>query len=470
MNVVGYSRVSKREQAENTHALEQHIDRLRSAGATQIITDVESGLKADRKGYLELLQLIEQGEVEKLIVTELSRLGRSLFSLKKAIDLIVRHDVKFVSLAEKIDLDTAIGKFQFNLAGALAEMESDRLSERSKNGWAFLRKRQVAMSPPFGYIKTTDGKHALDRQPYLCLLETKEELSRAALASDTIDSFFRCGSLRACIKHLNGKYGIQTYNHDKRPGYTARGLFRWSCSGLKHWLTSPVLRGHLIYRRDSKNSEIIYDTHRQERLLTNGQYQEVERILAQNRAGRGWGAKRAHYPLSGLVECADCRGSCYSMTSGKLEYYYFQCKNAKLNACPNKKAIRAEKAEAAVAVALTTRAEQIAQIAATPDEPIDPPELIQLKSQLAALQSIPGSNPAIESAIAQLLLQVKSQKSQVKSTYDLRLTTYDLLVETFGSSTFFECLPEDEKRRIFHALVERVIIRDGEVMTIRLKV
>ncbi len=35
--IIGYARVSSTEQSENSHALEQQIDRLRAAGATEII-------------------------------------------------------------------------------------------------------------------------------------------------------------------------------------------------------------------------------------------------------------------------------------------------------------------------------------------------------------------------------------------------------------------------------------------------
>jgi site-specific DNA recombinase len=40
--IPGYARVSSREQAENSHALEQQIARLKAAGATEIYFDVES--------------------------------------------------------------------------------------------------------------------------------------------------------------------------------------------------------------------------------------------------------------------------------------------------------------------------------------------------------------------------------------------------------------------------------------------
>jgi site-specific DNA recombinase len=44
--ILGYARVSTREQALNSHALEQQQARLKEAGATKIYTDVQSGRRS----------------------------------------------------------------------------------------------------------------------------------------------------------------------------------------------------------------------------------------------------------------------------------------------------------------------------------------------------------------------------------------------------------------------------------------
>ena len=42
-SIVGYCRVSSREQSDNSSALEQQIPRVREAGAEEVLIDVESG-------------------------------------------------------------------------------------------------------------------------------------------------------------------------------------------------------------------------------------------------------------------------------------------------------------------------------------------------------------------------------------------------------------------------------------------
>jgi DNA invertase Pin-like site-specific DNA recombinase len=60
--IVGYIRVSSRGQGVDSHALKQQTTRLKSAGATEIFIDIESGSKDDRprfknRHYLKKLRL-----------------------------------------------------------------------------------------------------------------------------------------------------------------------------------------------------------------------------------------------------------------------------------------------------------------------------------------------------------------------------------------------------------------------------
>lgn len=150
MKVIGYARVSSREQAENSHALEQQTARLYSAGAMEVYADVESGSRDERDRFNKVIELVKANAIDEVIVTRLDRLTRSLPTLRSVLDVFQKQGVNLRALDDSIDLSTAAGKFHLNMLGALAEMEVDRLSERVRHGWAHLRERKVAMNPPFG--------------------------------------------------------------------------------------------------------------------------------------------------------------------------------------------------------------------------------------------------------------------------------------------------------------------------------
>ncbi|WP_286393483.1 fdxN element excision recombinase XisF [Pseudanabaena mucicola] len=479
---IGYARVSTREQSENSHALEQQIARLKAAGATEIYSDVESGSKNSRPKFKQLIADCKLGRISEVIVTRLDRLTRSLVTLRKTIDQLKDAGVSLVALDDSIDTSTAVGKFHLNMLGSLAEMEVDRLSERVRHGWKHLRDRKVAMNPPFGYCKIND-KHTLDHQKFLCLLSDRTELSKAEIAQDIINAFFQERSLRGCLRVINPKYGIFTSannNHGENiGGVTARGLFRFSITGLKDWLINPVLQGHLCYlkkrngqRLDRSQWQIFRNTH--EALITEQQSREIDEILAHNRQVRGYGTQAQRFPLSGLVFCAECRAACYSCASrigtSKTEFhYYFQCKNAQTRSCNNRKLVRQEKCEAAAIASLTQRASQIADIAELPLERVEPVELRELRGQLAVLENL-GYNPAIATAKEQLRAQISNLEYGLTVGANIDTKLRDALIDTFGNPVYFSSLPLDEKKAIYRALIDRIVVKDGGVVSVELKI
>ena len=75
--IVGYARVSTIEQAVESHALEQQIERLENYGATKIYVDVLSGSRDDRQQFTQLLEDVASNKVNKVIATRWDRLTRS---------------------------------------------------------------------------------------------------------------------------------------------------------------------------------------------------------------------------------------------------------------------------------------------------------------------------------------------------------------------------------------------------------
>ena len=118
-----------------------------------MLADVESGCEgreSDRPNFQKLMLWVRAGIVERVIVTRLDRLSRSLSTLRKTLDEFRQAECTLIALDDNIDLSTAAGKFHVDMLGALAEMESDRLSERISRGKEYFRKEKRASHPPFG--------------------------------------------------------------------------------------------------------------------------------------------------------------------------------------------------------------------------------------------------------------------------------------------------------------------------------
>lgn len=478
MRTVGYARVSSREQAENSCALEQQIARLqKEGGANEILYDVASGSKDDRPNFKKLLTLVREGVIHRVIVSRLDRLSRSVPTIRKTVDEFEKFGVEFVSLGERIDTSTSIGKFQINLLASLAEMEVDRLSERVQHGWQHFRDKAKAFNPPFGYKKVGD-RFELDHTEFLCLTENNKTMTKAQIARDIIAIFFAVKSLRGTIREINTKYGIARFNYDKGGGFIVRGVFRWSPGGLSNWLKNPVLLGHTCYLKKKNNQQldqsqwnIHYDTHPDHKVITEQESSEIASILSNNERLRGFGTSQQRHPLAGLVYCSECRSTHYSQTGSRGKTpgynYYFQCKNSTLKACPQKKMIRMEVVEDAVVKALTARANEMI------DDTLDTQKLLvpnqrlhELQQQLKGLESL-GFNPALEQAKREIKNQIKNIEKQQELSVKERFANRDLLIQVFSNPDFWHSIPDlKEKTRIIQELVTAVWVRDGKIQDI----
>ena len=78
------------------HKGDAQRDRLTQAGAIRVFTDVGSGKRFDRPGLAELLDHARPGD--RLCVTRLDRLGRSLRELLEIVANLEARGVHFVSL------------------------------------------------------------------------------------------------------------------------------------------------------------------------------------------------------------------------------------------------------------------------------------------------------------------------------------------------------------------------------------
>ena len=440
--------------------------------------DVESGSKTDRRGLDTLIKLVQGGQVSSVTITRIDRISRSLVHLRKLIDIFQAANVPLIALDDAIDYRTPTGRFHLNMIGAMAEMEVDRLSERVRHGWNHLRNRGVAMNPPFGFCKVND-RHELDFVPFVCLLEDHSERSRAQIGRELVEAFLESKSLRGCLKIIYERYGIKTFaHHREKGGRVAREMFRFSPGGLRLWLSNPVLRGHVQYLRRSENPVIKYDRH--PGLMSEAEYQEILKILNFNKQHRGYGSTKLKYPLSGLVQCGECRSSCYSATGSTnwhrakktgeplVRLVYYQCKNWRHRACTQKTMIQEQVIEAAVIEKLTTVAETIADQVLQPLEPEEPLELRELRNQILTLKMLPR-NPAIDRAIEDIAGQITVMERSLILETSGREDRVNLL-EVFRDPDYWATLEPSEKQEIYRELVQTIVIKDGQIQEINLKI
>ncbi|MBB4666610.1 DNA invertase Pin-like site-specific DNA recombinase [Microbacterium marinum] len=130
-NVVGYARVSKREQ--NPAAQEAE---LRAAGAGRVFVDHgESSRIADRPQWLACLDYLREGDT--LVVRRLDRLGGTERIIIETLHDLDRRGVNIKSLTEPmIDTTTPMGRALFGMVAVFAQLRVDTIRENTMRGLA----------------------------------------------------------------------------------------------------------------------------------------------------------------------------------------------------------------------------------------------------------------------------------------------------------------------------------------------
>lgn len=126
--LIGYARVSTLDQN-----LDLQRDALTKAGCTKIFEEKKSGRAGTKRPEFDAaLAFLRPDDV--LVVWKLDRLGRSLVEMMRTIDTIRRQGIKFQSLTEQFDSESAHGRFALQMHGAMAEYFLDLNRERTMEG------------------------------------------------------------------------------------------------------------------------------------------------------------------------------------------------------------------------------------------------------------------------------------------------------------------------------------------------
>jgi DNA invertase Pin-like site-specific DNA recombinase len=120
-----------------------------TAGSAPTISLVHA--RNDRFERKRVMALAQAREIDAILVTELSRWGRSTQDLVQTLDDL--HSWKVSVLAQtglSFDLSTASGKLMRTIMAGLAEFERDLIRERVRSGLAAARARGVALGRQVG--------------------------------------------------------------------------------------------------------------------------------------------------------------------------------------------------------------------------------------------------------------------------------------------------------------------------------
>jgi putative DNA-invertase from lambdoid prophage Rac len=158
MRVAIYCRVSTADQSceRQVRELKAYAERL-GAEVVGVFRETASGAKNDRSQRRKVLGLAQAREVDAILVTELTRWGRSMMDLVETMQALQSWKVSLLALSGlQFDLTTPHGKLIASVLASLAEFERDLLCERVKSGLAAARARGIVLGRQKGYRPKSD--------------------------------------------------------------------------------------------------------------------------------------------------------------------------------------------------------------------------------------------------------------------------------------------------------------------------
>ena len=119
--------------------LDSQTDALLKAGCGKVFSDKMTGSRMDRPGWDKMMEYLRSGDT--LVVSELSRMTRSLLDLLQTGRILEQRQVNLVSLRENIDTTSATGRCFLSMMGAIHQMERELKAERAAAGRASAKAR-----------------------------------------------------------------------------------------------------------------------------------------------------------------------------------------------------------------------------------------------------------------------------------------------------------------------------------------
>jgi DNA invertase Pin-like site-specific DNA recombinase len=196
MRTVAYIRISTGGQGPESQRL-AILDYAHRHGLTVhafVEAQASSRLTGVRRGVDTLLERVAPGDL--ILVSELSRLGRSVGQIIQLVDRLLKQRVQLVAIKEHIrlngtqDLQT---KVMITLFGLFAEIERDLIAERTKEGLAAARAQGRLPGRPKGVLGTSKlTGHEAEIQRLLAKTVSKASIAKIlGVSRSTLHAFIQ---------------------------------------------------------------------------------------------------------------------------------------------------------------------------------------------------------------------------------------------------------------------------------------
>ncbi|MEX0305909.1 MAG: recombinase family protein [Ruegeria sp.] len=209
-----------------------------------------SGGTLERPALQRLLEEIDAGRIDMVVVYKIDRLTRSLADFSKLVERLEQANCSFVSVTQAFNTSSSMGRLTLNVLLSFAQFEREVTAERIRDKIAASKKKGLRMGGnlPLGYDRHPDPKART-------LVLNKDEAKTVRGLFDLYDELgcLRKVEERAAAEGLRSKRVVRTDGSTKGNCPLSRGQ-------IYYLLRNPVYLGKIRHKDkiwDGQHPEII---------------------------------------------------------------------------------------------------------------------------------------------------------------------------------------------------------------------
>ena len=340
----------------------------------EVYDDGYTGTNYNRPGFVTVMEAVEAGEIDCLIVKDLSRLGREYIETGTYLEKIFPAlGIRFIAINDDYDTDNPkqSDSLMVPMKNLMNETYCRELSKKLR--WQFVVQRNngewVGPYVSYGYCKDPEDKHRLIVDEYA-----------AGIVREIFQAKVQGYSQLAIANTLNAEGVLSPSEYKKQYGINYKSGFQtaakseWGPTTVTAILKNRIYVGDLIQgkrgtpnfkvkvMRERKPEEWSVVENNHEAIIDPLLFEAVQKMMG--RDTRRSPNEEALRPLAGVLFCADCGRSMIrrSVTRVKKKFYYYVCStNKRGNGCTSH-SIEQSKLENAVLNALRVQIKTVAEL------------------------------------------------------------------------------------------------------------
>ena len=299
---------------------------------THFTDDGISGTRFDRPGFLAMMEEVEAGRVEAIVIKDMSRLGRDYLKVGQVMEVLRQRGVRLIAINDGVDSlkgDDDFTPFRNIMNEFYARDTSRKIRSVFKSKG--MSGKHLTGTVIYGYLWDEKREHWLVDEEAAEVVRRIFSLTLEGYGPYQIACKLSADRIEIPVVHL------ARFNEGVNRSKPVKDPYGWGASTIVNILKKREYLGHTInfktrkHFKDKKSHYVSEDewtifenTH--EAIIDQQTFDLVQKIRSNvRRYPNGWGEAA---PLTGLLYCADCGGKMYvHRTNNGKRISQYTCSN-----------------------------------------------------------------------------------------------------------------------------------------------